>query len=90
MTDNDKDYINVIREQLDRKIVRLSSKVIDLTSRIDKLENIVIYMTCASMGKLDDKEFRNLMLMLKEISIDRQSIFLANLLKRERIKTKEK
>ena len=90
MTDNDKDYINVIREQLDRKIVRLSSKVIDLTSRIDKLENIVIYMTCASMGKLDDKEFRNLMLMLKEISIDRQSIFLANLLKRERIKTKGK
>lgn len=70
----------------DIQIEKLESKILDLTSRIDKLENVVIYMTCASMGKLDDREFNNLMLMLKEIASDRYSIFLANLLKRDKIK----
>lgn len=72
----------------DFQIEKLESKILDLTSRIDKLENVVIYMTCASMGKLDDKEFNNLMLMLKEIANDRYSIYLSDLLKRERIKSK--
>lgn len=70
----------------DIQIEKLESKILDLTSRIDKLENVVIYMTCASMGKLDDREFNNLMLMLKEIASDRYSIFLADLLKRDKIK----
>lgn len=70
----------------DIQIEKLESKILDLISRVDKLENVVIYMTCASMGKLDDREFNNLMLMLKEIASDRYSIFLANLLKRDKIK----
>ena len=60
----------------------------NLRDRISKLENIVIYMTCASMGKLEDKEFKNLMLMLEEITLDKSSIKLFNLLQRNKIKEK--
>ena len=60
----------------------------NLRDRISKLENIVIYMTCASMRKLNDKEFKNLMLMLEEITLDKSSTKLFDLLQRN--KTKEK
>lgn len=38
-----------------------------LENRIDKLEKVVIYMAGANMMRLTKKEFKDMMVMLKEI-----------------------
>lgn len=45
----------------------MSQSIEKLENRIDKLEKVVIYMVGANMKRLTEREFKDMMVMLKEI-----------------------